>query len=79
LWVRSEQPPKTSPPTPLLQGEGSISPPSLAGKGVGGLGFSTHTIWVWRPNPYKIGVFANIDRKTLFSKKESSAQKSDRS
>ncbi len=32
---------KTSPPVPLLQGEGSkSSPPSLAGKGAGGLGFS---------------------------------------
>ena len=31
----------TSPPTPLLQGEGSkISPPSLALKGAGGLGFA---------------------------------------
>ena len=32
---------KTSPPAPLLQGEGSkSSPPSLQGKGAGGLGFS---------------------------------------
>ncbi len=32
---------KTSPPAPLLVGEGSkSSPPSLAGKGAGGLGFS---------------------------------------
>lgn len=29
----------TSPPTPLLRGEGSrITPPSLTGKGAGGLG-----------------------------------------
>jgi acyl transferase domain-containing protein/acyl carrier protein/ubiquinone/menaquinone biosynthesis C-methylase UbiE len=28
----------TSPPTPLLQGEGSKTPPSLIGKGAGGLG-----------------------------------------
>ncbi|MFO5529369.1 MAG: tetratricopeptide repeat protein, partial [Cuspidothrix sp.] len=28
----------TSPPAPLLEGEGHITPPSLAGKGVGGLG-----------------------------------------
>ncbi|MFN7499465.1 MAG: tetratricopeptide repeat protein [Dolichospermum sp.] len=28
----------TSPPAPLLEGEGNITPPSLAGKGVGGLG-----------------------------------------
>src|SRR6478609_4249234 len=27
-----------SPPTPLLEGEGSPAPPSLRGKGVGGLG-----------------------------------------
>jgi hypothetical protein len=33
--------PWTSPPAPTLQGEGSkITPPSLVGKGVGGLGFS---------------------------------------
>ncbi len=30
--------PGTSPPAPLLPGEGSQAPPSLAGKGVGGLG-----------------------------------------
>lgn len=31
----------TSPPTPLLRGEGSkITPPSLTGKGAGGLGSS---------------------------------------
>src|SRR4028118_153759 len=29
----------TPPPTPLLLGEGSPAPPSLAGKGAGGLGF----------------------------------------
>ncbi len=28
----------TAPPAPLLQGEGSLTPPSLAGKGAGGLG-----------------------------------------
>jgi len=33
--------PLTSPPAPPLAGEGSkITPPSLIGKGVGGLGFS---------------------------------------
>ncbi len=31
---------KTSPPTPLLQGEGRNAPPTLAGKGAGGLGFT---------------------------------------
>jgi len=31
---------RTSPPAPLLQGDGSrYTPPSLQGKGVGGLGF----------------------------------------
>ncbi|AUT00061.1 hypothetical protein CLI64_06530 [Nostoc sp. CENA543] len=29
----------TSPPTPLLRGNGSLPPPSLVGKGAGGLGF----------------------------------------
>ena len=41
---------KTSPPTPLLVGEGRIentTPPSLAGKGVGGLGF-------FNPIPYSL-------------------------
>lgn len=33
---------KTSPPTPPLRGEGRRSPPSLAGKGVGGLGPGKH-------------------------------------
>ncbi|MEW5858478.1 MAG: RsmE family RNA methyltransferase, partial [Cyanobacteriota bacterium] len=33
-------PKETSPPTPPLQGEGSPAPPSLVGKGAGGLGFS---------------------------------------
>jgi hypothetical protein len=33
--------PLTSPPTPLLQGEGSNTPPSLLGKGAGGLGLPT--------------------------------------
>jgi acyl transferase domain-containing protein/NADPH:quinone reductase-like Zn-dependent oxidoreductase/acyl carrier protein len=37
--------PQTSPPTPLLQGEGSkYTPPSLIGKGVGGLGKNTYLI-----------------------------------
>jgi len=31
----------TSPLTPPLQGEGNIAPPSLAGKGAGGLGLNT--------------------------------------
>lgn len=34
----------TSPPAPLLQGEGSGIPPSLAGKGTRGLGFSIHAM-----------------------------------
>jgi len=33
-------PETTSPPAPLLQGEGSLTPPSLLGKGAGGLGFT---------------------------------------
>lgn len=33
-------PQETSPPTPPLQGDGSPAPPSLVGKGAGGLGFS---------------------------------------
>jgi CHAT domain-containing protein len=33
-------PETTSPPTPLLGGEGSLTPPSLQGKGAGGLGFT---------------------------------------
>ena len=37
VWVIGAVP-GTSPPTPLLRGEGSLTPPSLAGKGVGGLG-----------------------------------------
>ena len=41
LWVRSEAPGRPLPPAPppLLRGEGRDTPPSLAGKGVGGLGF----------------------------------------
>ncbi len=35
----------TSPPTPLLQGEGSIIPPSLVGLGVRGLGFYANGIF----------------------------------
>ncbi len=33
----------TSPPAPLLPGEGGVTPPSLAGKGAGGLG---HRLWI---------------------------------
>jgi CHAT domain-containing protein/Flp pilus assembly protein TadD len=60
----------TSPPAPLLQGEGSNSPapPSLEGKGVGGLGFTPllvqHEI-VSLPSASTIGVLRNElkDRK----------------
>ena len=58
----------TSPPTPLLQGEGSLTPPSLAGKGVGGLGLTpllvNHEI-VSLPSASTIGVLRNElkDRK----------------
>jgi CHAT domain-containing protein/Flp pilus assembly protein TadD len=60
----------TSPPTPLLGGEGSNSPapPSLEGKGVGGLGFTPllvqHEI-VSLPSASTIGVLRNElkDRK----------------
>ncbi len=51
LWVRSEQQGKTSPPTPLLQGEGSSFPPTLAGKGVRGLGFLTRIFKLDAPLP----------------------------
>jgi WD40 repeat protein len=44
LWQVAPVGEKTSPPTPLLRREGSPAPPSLAGKGVGGLGQSD-------PNP----------------------------
>ena len=37
VWVIGAVP-GTSPPAPLLPGEGSLTPPSLGGKGVGGLG-----------------------------------------
>ncbi len=37
-FLRHEGAYLTSPPTPLLRGEGSLSPPSLAEKGAGGLG-----------------------------------------
>jgi hypothetical protein len=30
---------QTPPPAPPLRGEGSLAPPSLLGKGAGGLGF----------------------------------------
>ena len=46
-WVMTHG--RTSPQTPLLRGEGLNSPPSLAGKGVGGLGFSTTEIMVAIP------------------------------
>ncbi len=36
--LTSPAPPLTSPPTPPLRGEGSCAPPSLSGKGAGGLG-----------------------------------------
>jgi len=58
----------TSPPSPLLQGEGSLTPPSLAGKGVGGLGLTpllvNHEI-VSLPSASTIGVLRNElkDRK----------------
>jgi CHAT domain-containing protein/tetratricopeptide (TPR) repeat protein len=58
----------TSPPAPLLGGEGSLTPPSLAGKGVGGLGFTpllvNHEI-VSLPSASTIGVLRSElkDRK----------------
>ena len=35
---------RTSPPTPLRFGEGSLTPPSLQGKWAGGLGHFPHNV-----------------------------------